>query len=119
MAIDWTNENVVPYLTELAEKLIRYELVTSVTKIILCILACAVFWGLRQFSQKQSHKYPMSDWDEAATGFFGAFVIALVVTCIMVTSQLFDIIACSTFPEKVILEYVMSFSKRIPGGFPK
>ena len=30
VAVDWTSENVVPYLTELAGKCVKYELVTSI-----------------------------------------------------------------------------------------
>ena len=30
LAIDWTNENVIPYITILCEKLVNYEIVTSI-----------------------------------------------------------------------------------------
>ena len=38
IAIDWTSQNVMPYVTDLATRIITYEISTSAAWIIICLL---------------------------------------------------------------------------------
>ena len=100
LAIDWTSENVIPYITTLGGKLISYEIWTSVFwigfMIVLTIASviatkklCPVFKeGL------ENQHYLDCGWD-VATGFaIGGLVILYVAAVIVIGSQIVDIIKC-------------------------
>lgn len=96
LVIDWTQENIFPYLQELAGKYISWEVATSYAWLIgagvLAVLAIILFvieaiWG----------------WDSLAA-FFGVVLIAVAIgICI---AQVEDILTCKYFPEKQIVEYI-------------
>ena len=117
VAIDWTNENVVPYLTELMGKCVKYELVTSILLVVglgamwvSCLIGCYV-------CLKRERKTEEADSDMAELmGVYAAalLVAGLVLFCIWLSVaafQVHDIIACLTFPEKVILPYIKAFTR--------
>ena len=37
IAVDWTSQNVLPYLQELCDKYISYEIWTSIVYILICL----------------------------------------------------------------------------------
>lgn len=97
VTIDWTSSNVLPYVEQLCEKYIHWEVNTSfawmaimgVTTIIALIFAIVI--------------HNVSDWGGFEWGIFG-FILAL--TIIVCGCQIFDIIECKTFPEKAIYDYI-------------
>ena len=100
VTIDWTSENVLPYVQTLCGKYINWEIATSVTwlviGLILIVLAIISFKGARN---------PNID-DE---GFlYMVFVILLILGVIVMFAQVFDIIKCIYIPELKIYEYVKS-----------
>lgn len=99
MAIDWSQENVMPYLQELAGKYISWEVATSWAWIVLGVIAILIGIALLIFECKTN----VDDFlCFIACVFFalGAFI----VVC-----QVFDILECKYFPEKAIFEYIKSF----------
>lgn len=113
LVIDWTGQNVLPYAQELAGKLIKYELWTSIMWMFLfgmgTFLCLFIGWRIT--------KMKTFDWDEdnflpyvvIALAFVGivlgiAFAIAIVI-------QTMDVITCITFPEKIIFETVQHMMK--------
>lgn len=100
IAIDWTSENVLPYLIELAGKLIKYELWMSVLLLVLGILALSAFI----FIIIKLEKIANSIDDEAGLTVFLFFLLASGIA--IFATQIPDIIACITFPEKIIFEYL-------------
>lgn len=46
IAIDWSQENIIPYLTELAKKYISYEIATSIAWVAIlgCDPACICYY---------------------------------------------------------------------------
>lgn len=102
IAIDWTSENVIPQLEKIAEKLVRYECATSIMWLVFAVILIAFGVAL-----------VIADIKFDFEGIFciiGCFVIAsgLIVTI----SQITDIIACNTFPEKVLMDYLTNYMKR-------
>ena len=100
LAIDWTSENVIPYLTTLTTKLVSFEIWTSVAWLVILlvgvIIALTLIW-----------KFRYSNFDiitplSFVSIFFGAFAIP---GCIV---QIMDIIKCLTFPELFVFEYVQN-----------
>ena len=110
LVVDWTNENVVPYLSTLATKLVSYEIWTSVAWIVICAILSTIgiiIWSRESFKTKL---YEVE---------VDAFVLSIItVTCwvvslVTVITQTMDIIKCVTFPEMYIFEYVQGL---INGG---
>ena len=112
MAIDWTAENVLPYLQELCRRYITYEISVSAVKIATPFLIAFIFLVVAIIT---SHKAKKVDWDFecyiapilAAISWI-AFVIAMIVFFTTAYDEAFHIVECLTIPEKVILDYLSS-----------
>lgn len=97
LVIDWTSENVIPYLQQLCEKFIDWEINTSLAWIIMAGSVTALMLILT-----------------IVAGFFDAwsgeqwfmFLCVLAIAIIITGVQVFDIIECKTFPEKTIYDYI-------------
>ena len=93
MAIDWTGSNVLPKLEELCAKFIAWEICTSWAWIGVSLVAFAVILLVKIFC----------DWSGAE---HVVFWIGLCIIIACISTQVFDIIECNTFPEKTIYDYI-------------
>lgn len=110
VAADWSQENIVPYAQELAKKIINYELWTSVFLILIfLILSFISFFTAWRLTKTKGFSW---DDEEIITGITISFVILGIfssfVTIVMIPIQVFDIITCFTFPEKIILNTIQN-----------
>lgn len=111
VAVDWSSENIIPYLEQLCDKYINYEIATSVVWIVFGVfLISSCKWGLRiaQHCEAESEEDEWSDLDLIAVFVRVGTIIAVVSGIAVVITQLFDIVTCLTFPEKIILDEVKS-----------
>ncbi len=104
IAIDWTSENVMPYLEDLCGRYIEYEVYTSLAWcVVLAAIIAVVGLGwvigsiVDRFSRSMSHIPEV---------FSVLFFVFLAIGFIVWAVQAFDIIECYTIPEKTILEYL-------------
>jgi NADH:ubiquinone oxidoreductase subunit 3 (subunit A) len=103
LTVNWTASNVIPYLEQLCSKYVNYEMVTSIVWIVLASIG--MFVGRRTYKKMSKAEYEedgnfvFSNW---------TFGIVSVVLLIVVCTQIFDIVACLTFPEKIIIEELQS-----------
>ena len=110
LAIDWTGQNILPYVQELAEKMVNYELWTSIMWMFLFITGTflCLFIGWKITKMKNF------DWDEdiflpcVVISFILAGTILGIVSAFVIIEQTMDIITCLTYPEKIIIEIVQS-----------
>ena len=113
LAVDWTSANVIPYLEQLCGKYVNYEIATSVVWIMLGLLFFIV--GIICYKIVYKHK----DWgviyyETISDDYFGRGLIyfgvisIFVIASLMVITQIFDIVTCFTFPEKIIIEELKS-----------
>lgn len=110
IAINWTSENVIPYIEVLCRKLITYEVATSIAWAvfdILILIAAAIL------IKKAGPKVIKGAFYEEEVGWIFTFVfggigtgIAIVCALIDIGFQVGDIIKCLTFPEMYVFEYV-------------
>lgn len=104
IAIDWTSENVMPYLEDLCGRYIEYEIYTSIAW---CVVFAAILvvvgfvWGIGSIVDRFSRS--RSDIPEI---FSVLFFVFLAIGFVVWGVQAFDIIECYTIPEKTILEYL-------------
>ena len=108
IAVDWTSGNVLPYLQQLCDKCVKYEMVSSIIWIIVGIgllIGCAILIKLAIYCYKKYNESDgYSEWD-----FVYMLVVILAITTgisgiIVIITQLFDIAMCITFPEKIIID---------------
>lgn len=104
IAIDWTAENVMPYLTDLAERFIRFEIQTSIFWMALMVGVCIILWVATLVLY---HKANTHGWD------FEIFIIACVIsafwsvaTIVVIGVQVYDILTAINIPEKLIYDYI-------------
>ena len=114
IVVDWTSENVIPYLEILCGKLITYEICTSIVLMAIMILlsigsvvatkklAPTFKMGLKANAQS----YCDVGWEVgtvfAIIGLVAINLTALIVVCV----QIMDIVKCATFPEMYVFEYI-------------
>lgn len=96
LAIDWSQENIVPYLQELAGKYISWEIAMSWAWIAFSVVVLITGIVLMVIERKINM---------AGFGYIFGFICICTFVAIVMT-QVNDIITCKFFPEKQILEYV-------------
>ena len=103
LAIDWSQETVLPYLEELAGKYITWEIATSEMWIV--IGSILFIGGLIAFVTDL--EWGWADGVMCIVGFF-----AIVSGVCLIGSQVYDILTCKYFPEKQLWEYVSYLMKQ-------
>ena len=110
IAVDWSNQNALPYLRDLMGRLVRYEIITSVVWLIVgALFVLSAIWWLK-FIKYARKKYEdighFNDWDVAAIVATFAMFIVVLIGIIIVLCQIDNIIQCVVLPEGVILKYI-------------
>lgn len=108
IVIDWTSQNIVPYLEELAEKFIAFEVKTSWFWII-CMSSIAVIFWIMSLVCSLIHGFD-------SEGCIALGVIAIVATALAILVsgiQIYDIITCETFPEKILLREIKELLQNV------
>ena len=101
LALDWSNNNVIPYLQDLARRVITYEFRSSIFWIV--IGAIFILIGIIAVV------LAVHSNDDNAMGFACiAVVILWLVGIWIIGAQINDIILCGTLPEKIILRYIQT-----------
>lgn len=109
MAIDWTGENVIPYVTTLCTKLITYEIWTSVA-LMAIMVTLSILSIIPIKTLYPALKRRLDEFDYSFVSIFISVALAALylATIICVGVQIMDIIKCVTFPELFVFEYVQS-----------
>ena len=118
--MDWTGNNVIPYIEMLGKKLITYELSTSVAWIavmlFLSIVSIITMKKSYPFFKKKIAEGTVSyvdicvnDWDVGLVLAIIGTIAINIAAIIVIICQAFDIIKCLAFPEMYIFEYISKF----------
>ena len=100
IAIDWTSNNVLPYLQTLADKFIKWEISTSIVWIIIAVF---VMVGMIVLINSKG----VREINEETYGMLWIPIIALILASFMIICvQIFDIVECNIFPEKVLYDFI-------------
>lgn len=108
IVIDWTAENVMPYLEDLCSRYVQFEIHTSISWIVCCTavtLLAGIIWAISAIVDAHSSSCTAL---EIKTASMVVFWIGLLVTIIVGMVQAYDIIECHYMPEKVVIEYIES-----------
>lgn len=101
VVIDWTADNVMPYVKGIAEKLVGWEIATSWMWV--CIGGALLLFALIPFILEITDRL---DTDCCMTIIFCVMGFIFLAICGV---QAYDIITCKKFPEKFILEYIQNY----------
>ena len=93
VTIDWTSTNVLPYIEDLCSKFIKWEVEMSIAWIVIASVMAILSLVFAIFVDMDGFQWVL-------------FTCAVVVAIIVIGTQVFDIITCNTFPEKVIYDYI-------------
>ena len=105
LALDFSKENVIPYLQQLAERVVRYEVGQSIFWMVIgSILVTLGVIFIALFIRK------FNDWDEDLLVPLFLLVFLLGICCIVfgvpiICCQINDLILCEYLPEKILLRY--------------
>ena len=117
ISIDWTSENILPYIQTLCGKYINWEIATSIVwlivGIVFIILSVICFkYFIKYAKQYEQYKEDRDkynkyyDSDDYAYIYLIAFIGCLVIGICVSGHQIFDIIKCIYLPELQIYEYI-------------
>ena len=114
IVIDWSSENVLPYLQDLMSRYVNYEVMTSVVYIVVSLVAiigCSIgIPAINKYANKVLEEHPYSDWNFGKWLMILIFIITIGCSAICIICQTLDIITCYTIPEKMIFEYINNLS---------
>ena len=109
LAVDWTSENVIPYLEQLCGKYVNYEIATSVVWLIFgIIIGIAGFVPYKYVNKNKD--FGVTKYEKIGNDYFFRGLTYCGIICVFVISisiimyQIFEIVTCFTFPEKIIIE---------------
>ena len=100
IAIDWTSQNVIPYLTDLAARIITYEIWTSAAWIV--IVAIVFLIALKMTKNLCKEDRFEDEW-------FSGWIIRIITGIIFFTVigfEVFDIIEALALPEKTLYDFI-------------
>lgn len=113
IAVNWTGENVIPYLEILCGKLITYEIATSIVWMVIwavlsvgCMVATKKFYPVFKNGLAEEKNSCDIGWSFASVLSIIALASIYIITIIVIGTQVMDIIKCMTFPEMYVFEYV-------------
>ena len=120
IAIDWTSANMLPYLQELCEKIVEYEIWTSYAWIAFMWGVLLILWIVTTPCWIVAAKRCW-DFSEPVCVMICAFVVISlgwsIATIAVTGSQIFDIITATYFPEKTIYEFITNAIQLAKGGY--
>lgn len=108
ISINWTQGNIIPYLEQICQKYVNYEIATSIVWIIIG-LSLIIFFNFCYKSLK-NYKNSISKNcnDFLCDIWFITITLFVVISIIIIITQIFDIVTCITFPEKIIIDELKS-----------
>lgn len=112
IAIDWTAENVMPYLQELGTRFIMYRNCMAIFNIVLSIIffVCGIIGLKKLIKYMKSDKY--NEYDDCPIVIIAGVLLAclLIAGPIMLGRNIAGIIQNVYMPELTIVEYIQSLT---------
>ena len=105
LMLDWSNSTAIPYLQQLAERVVKFEVGQSIFWLIIGIICIIVGIGLFVFIYKKdtAEEY----FDEDILIFLGIVAVVFLATGIGIAGcQVYDLVTCYYLPEKILFRYL-------------
>lgn len=102
LMVDWSQQNIQPYVQDLVGRVANYEIGTSLVWSIISLFAIVV----SLFAFKKIIRGCETEHDKGECILFGGLLLLGLSATLMV--QIFDIIRCFTLPEMVFVSYIQN-----------
>lgn len=105
IAIDWTSQNMMPYIEQLSQRIINYEISMSIFYMV--VFALVLFVGIKVLSIGKR----MFNENEDEFGIFPILIgLGIIVFALVgMGTYIKELITAFTLPEKVLLEFIMQY----------
>ena len=116
IAVDWSSQNMMPYLQTLGNKLVNYKIALATLGVIcgaICIVLALYLWKDANKYSKDKHPddYYRNDYDTQYGYRMVGCLCALGIGILLVFINAHTIILGVTFPEKLIFDEVKNMLK--------
>lgn len=107
VSIDWSSENVLPYVQELFTKLVNYRLTTSIIWLVVASILIVVSVVTIKKAMRAYHLWQDDEVsDDAPFGWWTLSIIILIIVVLIILFQAPVVIRCLTFPELEVYKYI-------------
>lgn len=114
LAIDWTSQNILPYLQELINRFIKYKIATDViwliVGIIMIILSVVLFKKIQKWRKSENYHKNYFDDDDVlyVLGIIGISII-LITAVAIIFNFTGEILQDIFIPELTIIKYLKGY----------
>ena len=108
IVVDWSSENLLPYVEDLVRRLISYEAGISIVQIVVWFMIFLMFALCIKIAHSRLEKAAFDESELVAILGAAAFISLVGFVCVFI-KQTIDLVACVTFPEKIIMAYLREF----------
>lgn len=109
MTIDWTSQNVIPYVEQIGKHIVQYKLWTSSLWTILSLIVLIAGTIICGKKIKSATRY--DDREETILGWCVILLAIYFTFASMLIVQIQDIVTALTFPEKTILDFITTYTQ--------
>ena len=105
IVVDWTSQNVAPYLEQLSHRIVTHEISMNVFYIFICAICAVIGRNMLKTGKR------LFDDEGDEIGIFPV-VIGFIIVCatfIGISVYIKEIITAVTLPEKTIIEFIMQY----------
>ena len=121
IAIDWTSNNVIPYVEQLGNKIVAYDIYMSIMWLVVgCVIPLTVAIFIKKFLNKKKleakeepNNYYFTDGtlDDGVEDCYFIVGILLAIAIVIGIANIQSIIQDITFPENTIIEFITPYIK--------
>lgn len=115
IAVDWSNKNVLLYIKEIGDKIVRYDLGKSIFQLIFSLIlsvSIVILFQKIYRTIKTEKKTILMDYGSPSL-LCAILVIVMIIIFILLLASIFDSICWIyqdiVFPEKTIIEFVQKY----------
>lgn len=116
IVMNWSSQNVVPYIQLLSKRCVNYEIGTSIMWLVIGVfMLYTSYWLFKNvcLGKEPEGIFDFDEWDTIQIiSWITAFIFVLFAPFI-IGKQIYDIITCFTFPEKIIFNQITNIYKSL------
>lgn len=113
IAIDWTSQNVMPYLEDLASRYIAYNNLIAITQIVISVIliATGIICTIKLIRWTKKDTFDTYNDDEFIfiTGMTGSLIL-IALGVVLIIGNTIGIIQNVCMPELTILDYIKTLT---------